>query len=98
MNYKIVRDKHICGKRYVWYNNFCLGYFLVSIIENKNIDWPKYKADKTLRIDPKERWYAKYRPTAYPNLRCETVFSEEDAVRLIVAKHHKEFEKYNFEE
>jgi len=91
MKYNIIKDKHISGKRYVWYDGYCLGYFNVQIIENKNIDWPKYKADKTLRIDPKERWRAKYSPTAYPNERCNVTFSEEEAVDLIIKKHKEQF-------
>jgi hypothetical protein len=87
MNYSTTKDKHISGKRYVWYDGYCLGYIFVRIFENKDIDWPKYKADKTLRIDPKERWYFKYSPTAFPNIRCETVLSEEKAVKLIIEKH-----------
>tara|TARA_R110000824_G_scaffold89536_6_gene219462 strand:- start:480 stop:764 length:285 start_codon:yes stop_codon:yes gene_type:complete len=94
MKYKIVKDKNISGKRYVWYKNFCLGYIMISIHENKNIDWPKYKKDKTLRIDPGERWYAKYKPTAYPNLMCTTVMSEKEAVQLIIKKHYEEYKKY----
>jgi len=98
MNYKIIKDKNISGKRYVWHNNFCLGYFNIEILENKNINWPKYRADKTLRIDSKERWSLKYKPTAYPNLRCGVTFSEQEAVKLIIEKHHQEFEKYLNEE
>tara|TARA_R110000824_G_scaffold2936_10_gene13423 strand:- start:41521 stop:41820 length:300 start_codon:yes stop_codon:yes gene_type:complete len=94
MKYKLIKDKHISGKRYVWYRGFCLGYINVRILENKDIDWPKYRADKTLRIDPKERWYMKYSPTAYPNVACKTVSCEEEAVQLIIEKHKEEFLKH----
>ena len=90
MNYKIVKDNHIPNKKYVWYDNFCLGYFTTKVFENKNINWEKYRADKTLRMVPGERWTLKFYPYAYPNKRCETALSEQKAVEYIIKKHKEE--------
>ena len=91
LNYKTVKDEHIPTKEYVWYNNFCLGYFTTKVFENKNIDWEKYRADKTLRMTTGERWTLKFYPYAYPNEKCKTAATEELAVEYIIKKHEEEF-------
>ncbi len=91
MKYKIIKDKHIFNKRYVWHEGYCLGFFNQKMIENKNIDWPKYRADKTLRININERWHVKYFPVAFPHERCDAVNSIEEAVESIIKKHKNAF-------
>ena len=91
MNFKITKDKHISLKRYVWYNGVCIGYFSSQIREHKNIDWPKYRADKTLKLSSKDRWYSEYFPTAYPNTSCGKCASEKEAVLSILAKHNEAY-------
>ena len=87
MNYKTTKDKYIPNKKYVWCNSFCVGYYTIKIFEKKDIDWQKYREDKTLRMTPGERWYTKYYPYAFPNEKCDISSSEEEAVKQILKKH-----------
>ena len=87
MQFKIVKDKNITNKSYVWHEDICLGYYILQIKENKNIDWPKYRADKTLHIDPKERWYIETYPIAFPHNMCKKCDTEIDAALAILDKH-----------
>ena len=75
----------------------CVGYFIKRIFERKDIDWQKYRSDKTLKMSFKERWYAKYYPCAFPNERCNTADSEKEAAKLIIDKHKDRFINF-FEE
>ena len=91
MNFKITKDKHISLKRYVWHKGVCIGYFKSHIREREGIDWAKYRADKTLRLSSKDRWYSEYFPTAYPNTSCGKCASEKEAVLAILAKHNEAY-------
>ena len=93
MKFKIVKDKNITNKSYVWHEGVCLGYFVLQIKENKNIDWPKYRADKTLCIDPKERWYIETYPIAYPHNMCGKYNTELEAALALLEKHNKLFDE-----
>jgi len=61
------------------------------IREHKDIDWAKYRADKTLRMSSDERWYSEYFPVAYPNTSCGKCASEKEAVLAILGKHNAIF-------
>jgi hypothetical protein len=91
MKYNITKDKYIPNKKYVWCNNFCIGYFTTKVFENKNIDWQKYRSDKTLRMNPGDRWTLKFYPHAFPNEKCDVSISEETAVINIIKKHEEVF-------
>ena len=47
----------------VWYDGIYLGELYVVLHENKDIDWSKYRADKSLKLSPNERYITKYIPT-----------------------------------
>ena len=91
MNFKITKDPHISLKRYVWFNGVCIGYYFCKIYENKNIDWAKYRADKTLKMRISDRWHNEYHPTAFPSISCTKCTSEKEAALAILAKHNLRF-------
>ena len=91
MNFKITKDKYMPIKRYVWCNGLCIGYFTSQVREHKDIDWAKYRADKTLRMGIGERWYTEFFPVAYPNASCQKCSSEKEAILAILAKHNESF-------
>ena len=84
------RDPYTSGKKYVWHNRACLGYFEMRVKENYNIDWPKYRADKSLKIDFKDRWYFQYKAIAYPYELCG-VFEDEASAADAIIENHKNY-------
>jgi hypothetical protein len=89
--FTITRDAHTSGKKYVWYQNICLGYFEMSAKENKDIDWPKFRADKTLKIHFNERWHFRFKAYAYPFELCGVHQSEAEAAMAILKNHKERF-------
>jgi hypothetical protein len=95
IDYKLARDPHISGKRYIWYKEICIGYMNVTFHENKDIDWPKYRADKTLRIPFSMRWTQRYKAYAYPYEMCGSFDTAVDAVTSIIENHKSRFDILN---
>ena len=44
----------------VWYDGIYLGEIFVIMTERKDIDWQKYRSDKSLKMTPAERFTTKY--------------------------------------
>ena len=86
------RDSHTSGKKHVWYNNICLGWVHMSAKENKDIDWPKYRNDKSLKIHFNERWHFDFKAYAYPYELCGVYKSEREASEAILKNHNERFE------
>jgi adenine specific DNA methylase Mod len=91
MKITFAKDKHIPLKEYVWYKEVCIGYISSRVIEKKDIDWQKYRADKTLKMTPGERWYIEYYPVAFPNSRCKKCLSKDESAKLILMKHKERY-------
>ena len=60
MNYKLKKDKFLTSKNYVWKDGRCLGHIFSEIRERQDIDWSKYKQDKTLKMTVRDRLITKY--------------------------------------
>ena len=92
MDFKLQKDKFIQSKTYVWCDGFCIGFFRSEAKVNDDIDWEKYKKDKTLKMSFEERYNITYTSFCYPNISCGHASSLEGAVTLI---HKKQNELYN---
>ena len=92
MNYKIVKDNFISSKRYVWKSGICLGYILSELKEKHDIDWSKYKKDKTLKMSVTDRLITIYNATSYPDISCGQYSSLKEAVMAIKNKQQNIFD------
>ena len=92
------RDSYISGKKYVWFNKICLGYFDTRVKENYNIDWPKYRADKSLKMSFRDRWYFQYKAVAYPYELCGVFEDEASAAAAILENHKNRFDALEIED
>ena len=95
LKFKITKDEHKHLKHYVWYRKFCLGYYEPEIIENKNIDWEKYRRDKSLKMQVGKRFKTLYYAVAFPKKQLGSFRSDSDAAYAIL-KHHED--SYNSSE
>ena len=50
MNYKLKKDEYLSSKKYVWRGGVCLGHIFSEVKDRQNIDWQKYREDKTLQM------------------------------------------------
>ena len=91
MNYKLEKDSFLTSKRYVWRDGRCLGHIFSEIKERQDIDWDKFKQDKTLKMSIKDRLMTKYNAISYPNESCGQHDNIEDAIIAIENKQHKMF-------
>jgi hypothetical protein len=57
MNYKLKRDEYLSSKKYVWKDGRCLGHIFSEVKERQDVDWSKYKEDKTLKMSVSDRLY-----------------------------------------
>ena len=95
MNYKLKQDSYLSSKKYVWRDGICLGYIFHEIKENQDIDWSKYRKDKTLKLSVRERLTVKYNAISYPNESCGQYDNIEDAIIAIENKQHEIFANLN---
>ena len=98
LKFKITKDEYKPLKHYVWYRKFCLGYYESEIIENKNIDWGKYRRDKSLKMQVGERFKTLYYAVSFPKKHLGSFKTVSDAAYAIL-KHHEDsynsYEKFN---
>ena len=98
LKFKITRDEYRPLKHYVWYKKFCLGYYESEIIENKNIDWEKYRKDKSLKMQVEERFKILYYAVSFPKKQLGSFRSDSDAAYAILKYHedsYNSYEKFN---
>jgi hypothetical protein len=95
MNYRIVKDTFIPSKRYIWKAGNCLGFIHIEIKEKHDIDWKKYREDKTLKMSVSDRLTMNYNAVSYPNVSCGQHSKLEDAISAI---QNKQQEVYNNQE
>jgi hypothetical protein len=82
------------SKTNVWYDSILIGELDIIIKESPNIDWAKYRADKSLRLDSKERWVYSWKASTTSNITTLGVFNnKESAAQAILDKHRKKFKK-----
>ena len=62
MNFSFTEQAHT-SKINVWCDNIYLGEIFTLLEEKKDIDWSLYRADKTLKMSPGERYSLRYVPT-----------------------------------
>ena len=89
MNYKLKKDEYLSSKKYVWKEGRCLGHIFSEVKNRQDIDWSKYKEDKTLRMTVNDRLLVKYNATSYPDETCGQHDSIEDAIIAIEDKQQK---------
>ena len=78
----------------VWYDGILIGELSLKIQENPNIDWPKYRADKTLKLDPKVRWLYTWKAHAASNMTTIGSFeNKEDAASAILKAHRVKYHR-----
>ena len=95
MNYKLKKDDFLTSKKYVWKDGRCLGHIFSEIRERQDIDWSKYKKDKTLKMSVSDRLVVKYNATCYPNQSCGQHDNIENAIIAIENKQHEIFSNLN---
>lgn len=93
MNFVFTKQEHT-SKTNVWYDGIYLGEIFVAMEERKDVDWAKYRADKTLRMSSHERFNIKYIASiklggALPHVlgSCE---SKEKAAQAMLEFHRSE--------
>ena len=92
MNYRIVKDTFIPSKRHIWKDGSCLGFVRTEIKEKHDINWKKYREDKTLKMSVRDRLVTEYNATSYPNVSCGRYSSLEEAVTAIENKQQNIFD------
>jgi len=92
-NFSFTRQKYT-NKTNVWYNSILIGELDIIIKERPNIDWPKYRADKTLRLSSTERWITTWKAHTTGNITTVGVFNnKEEAAQAILDEHRKYYER-----
>lgn len=91
--FNFTRQKYT-NKINVWHEHILIGELDTIFREKQNIDWPKYRADKTLKLPHSERWTTTWRAQASANMATVGCFnSKEEAARQILEEHRKVFER-----
>jgi hypothetical protein len=86
MNYKLKEDEYLSSKKYVWKDGRCLGHIFSEVKERQDIDWSKYRQDKTLKMTVRDRLLTKYNAVSYPNEGCGQHDNIESAIYAIEEK------------
>ena len=95
MNYRIVKDAYIPSKKYIWKDGALIGFVHTEIKEKHDINWKKYREDKTLKLSVKDRLTVKYIASSFPNTSCGQYSNIEDA---ILAIENKQLDIFNNQE
>ena len=91
-NFSFTKQRYT-NKTNVWYDGILIGELNFIIKEKPDIDWPKYRADKTLRLSASERWLTTWKAFTTGNMTTVGVFdSKEAAAQAILDKHRKIYE------
>ena len=91
MNYKLKKDQYLSSKKYVWKDGRCLGHVFSEVKERQDVDWQKYREDKTLRMTVSDRLIVKYNAVSYPDESCGQHNTVENAIIAIEDKQQKMF-------
>jgi len=93
MNYKLKKDEYLSSKKHVWKEGTCLGHIFSEVKDRQDVDWQKYREDKTLRMTVSDRLIVRYNAVSYPNESCGQHGSVEDAIIAIENKQKEMFDK-----
>ena len=97
MKFTFTDQKH-SSKISVWYGGIYLGELYVILHENKDIDWAKYRSDKSLKLSPEERYVTKYIPTVKIDGQMVNHLKpadNKDAAAQLILDYHRESHKKN---
>jgi len=86
MNYVLIIDEYLSSKKYIWRDGICIGHVFSEVKEKQDIDWPKYRKDKTLKMSVRDRLTVKYNAISYPNESCGQYDNIEGAIVAIENK------------
>ena len=76
----------------VWYDGILIGELFFSIRESPNKDWPKYRADKQLKLSFEDRWISSWKAYTTANMITVGRFeNKEEAAEQILHAHRKKF-------
>jgi hypothetical protein len=92
VNYKLKKDEYLSSKRYVWRSGVCLGHIFSEVRDRQDVDWKKYREDKTLRMTVSDRLIVKYNAVSYPNESCGQYDSIESAINVIERRQQEMFD------
>ena len=92
MNYKLKKDDYLSSKKDVWKDGRCLGHVFSEVKEKQDIDWSKYRKDKTLKMSVSDRLIVKYNAISYPNESCGQHSSLKEAIIAIENKQQNMFD------
>ena len=82
------------NKTNVWYHGILIGELDILIKERPNIDWQKYRADKTLKLSAGERWVTTWKASTSAKMATLGSFNNrEEAAQAILDEHHKVFKR-----
>jgi hypothetical protein len=96
MNKFFFTKQEYTTKQKVWYDGILIGEIDFILRERKDIDWQKYRSDKTLKLSADERWITTWRAYTSANMVTVGVFnSREEAAEQILDAHRKKFEEVN---
>jgi len=92
-SFQFTKQKHT-GKTNVWHGGVLIGELSSIIREKPDIDWPKYRADKTLKLPYGERWLITWKASTAANMSSLGTFeNKEEAAEAILNEHHKKFDR-----
>lgn len=93
MSFTFTNQPH-SGKINVWYDKIFIGEIFVTMRERDDIDWDKYRADKTLRMTVKERYDMNYIPSIKISGTASRVLgtfkSKESAAQAMLESHRSQ--------
>ena len=76
----------------VWHDQVMIGELSSSMREDPNIDWSKYRADKTLRLSLGERWVVSWKAYTGNNMvNIGSFDTKETAAQAILDEHRRIF-------
>ncbi len=88
---KFQKDRFKSNKEYVWQDQICTGWIETDIKEKQDIDWQKYRSDKTLRMSAKDRYIINHVAYAFPSIFCGQFMSRLEAAAKIKNTHKENF-------
>ena len=89
--FSFTKQKHN-SKTNVWYDGILIGELFFSIRESPDIDWPKYRADKQLKLPFEDRWISSWKAYTTANMVTVGRFeNKEEAAEQILKAHRKKF-------
>ena len=94
MNNFFFSKQKYTNKTGVWYDGILIGELEIIIKEKPNIDWPKYRADKTLKLSITDRWVTSWKARTTKNIATLGAFnSKNEAAQAILDANRVHYER-----